>query len=483
MKKLKNRKWEIKERAYNEVLDEFANYTNTNRVVSQILINRGCKTPEEALDFINKNNEILHSPFLLNDMEKGAKRILDAVKNDEKITIYGDYDVDGITSVSVLYTYLESIGAKVEYHIPVRQTDGYGVSKEAVEKIAANGTNLIITVDTGITAYNEVEAAKNLGVDMVITDHHECIGTLPDAFAVINPKRQDSTYPFSGLAGVGVVFKLLCAIENTRTGEQLIESVRKIAYKYSDLVSIGTIADVMPLVDENRIIVSLGLKCIENTQNIGLKSLVEVCQGNDNKSSKQKAKRISSGFIGFTLAPKINAAGRISNASIAVELFLSKSEQTAKKYSLELFDINKERQLEENKIAEEAYEKAEAINSDETKFIILESDTWNHGIIGIVSSRVTEKYALPSILISFEGNDDPSSPEALGKGSGRSIKGINIVEALASCDDILEKKGGHELAAGLSIKRKNLAEFKRRINEYAIKCFEEKNIEPIITIE
>lgn len=469
MDKQQRKKWEVKFTPDKEkYIDEISEGTGLCRTMSKLLINRGYTDVKSANDFLGKRTEILHDPFLLDDMEKGAAKILECIKAGRKITVYGDYDVDGITSVSILYLYLSRSGAEIEYYIPSRKGEGYGVSSEAVKKIASGGTSLIITVDTGITANNEVEEAKALGIDFVITDHHECPEVLPEAYAVINPKRSGSKYPFASLAGVGVVFKLLCALEALKSGEPMIECVRRIADGYSDLTAIGTIADVMPVTDENRIIISYGLSLAEHTDKIGLEKLINLCRSNETKTTKQKVKKkLSSGFIGFGLAPKINAAGRISDASIAVELFLTKDESLAEKYALKLCEINRERQLEENKIAEEANEYIEKHPFDKSGVIIIENDTWNHGVIGIVSSRITEKYSLPSILISFEGNEDPTDPEAMGKGSGRSIGGMNLVNALSSCSDLLEKYGGHELAAGLSVKRKNLDEFKRRMNEYA----------------
>ena len=461
---------------------EIAEGLGISRILATLLINRGYDTVDGVRAFLGKSTEILHDPFLMNDMEKGAERILKAIENKERISVYGDYDVDGVTSVSILYLYLEGLGADVNYYIPNRKGEGYGVSEQAIRKLCEKGTRLIITVDTGVTALNEVEIAKSLGIDTVITDHHECPAVLPDAVAVINPKRRDSTYPFQSLAGVGVVFKLLCALEKMRTGDTLTASVRRIADRYSDLTAIGTIADVMPVTDENRLIISYGLSKADSTDKIGLSALINLCRSNDTKAQKSKTKKkISSGFVGFTIAPRINAAGRICDASMAVELFLSKNHKDAEKYAVQLCDINKDRQLEENKIADEANAQIEERGYDHGGVIILDNADWNHGVIGIVSSRITEKYSLPSILVSFEGNENPYDDEALGKGSGRSIRGMNLVNALSSCADLLEKFGGHELAAGLSVKRKNLKELQRRMTEYARACF--KGEEPVSALD
>ena len=486
MNKKQNKKWNIM-RSPDELalIGEISEHLGVSLTLATVLANRGYKSVSDAEAFIKKNHEILHDPFLLNDMDKAVERIITAIEKKEKITIYGDYDVDGVTSVSILCLYLKRAGANVEYYIPCRMNEGYGVSTEAIDRINATGTRLIITVDTGVTAVDEVEYAKALHIDMVITDHHECTEILPNAIAVINPKRRDTTYPFPSLAGVGVAFKLLCALEQRLYGVEQIDAVRAIANGYSDLAAIGTIADVMPVIDENRILISHGLYKAENTDKIGLSALIEHCrngEGKSNHKSKQR-KKLSSGFIGYTLAPKINAAGRISSAKIAVELFLASDSQKANECSLKLCEINRERQATENRIADEAYELVERSGNEKEPIIILENSNWHHGVVGIVASRVSERYGAPSILISFEGNEDPKDMEAVGKGSGRSICGMNLVNALHSCADILEKFGGHELAAGLTIKRKNLSEFKRRMSEYAKGCFAGAEPEQILDID
>ncbi len=434
---------------------------------AKLLFNRGCKSPDEARKFIGKEEEHLYDPFLMKDMEPAAHRVCDAVTAGEKIVIYGDYDVDGVTSVSSLYLYLRSLGADVSYHIPCRMTEGYGMSSAVIDKLAADGCTLIITVDTGITAIDEIDHAAEIGIDVVITDHHECHEVLPRALAIVNPCRHDCTYPFKELAGVGVVFKLICAIEQTLNPEDpLAVCVRRIAREYCDLVALGTIADVMPVVDENRLIVSYGLSLIEQGTRPAITELINA-SGSESKYNTKK--KITAAFVGFTLAPRINAAGRIKDAATAVELLISDDTDRAQKFAKELCAINKQRQQIENSITEEAYAKISAEHDFENdRVIVLDDENWHHGIIGIVSSRITEKYSLPSILVSFDGkNSAEFSPEDSGKGSGRSVKGINLVEALSHCSDLLEKYGGHELAAGLTVKRGNLSAFKRKINEFA----------------
>lgn len=441
-------------------------------IVAKLLLSRGYETPEKARSFLEMESEMLCNPFDLKDMKAAVRRILAAISRRERITIYGDYDVDGVTSVCTLYLYLKSLGAIVDYYIPNRATDGYGVTRAALESLAENKTALIVTVDTGITAIEEVEYAKTLGIEFVITDHHECRAQLPAAVAVVNPHRPDCTYPFKELAGVGVVFKVICAIEETHSIKSRIAVAQKMFSLYSDLVAIGTIADVMPIHGENRIIVSYGLHMIESTKRPGLLALMDAAanRSDDRRSDikKKKVAKISSGYIGYTLAPRINAAGRIKSATRAVELFLSSSYNDAYRIAEELCAANKERQNEENKIIEEAFRIIEQDEDRENNsVIVLSADNWHHGVIGIVASRITERFCCPSILVSFEGGEKSADGSDIGKGSGRSIKGMNLVDALCHCGDLLVKFGGHELAAGLSVTRENLPLFREKINAYA----------------
>ncbi len=442
-------------------------------VSSQLLFNRGYTDSVKAREFIEKRTEMLHDPFLMKDIEKAALKLIDCVRENRKIVIYGDYDVDGVTSVSILYLYLKKLGANVSYYIPSRTGEGYGVSISAIDRLHSEGANLIITVDTGITAVEEARYIEKLGIELIITDHHECHTEIPRAYAVINPRQNDCNYPFKDLAGVGVVFKLLCAVEKClNKNDTLLECVRRVSHDCADLVAVGTVADVMPIKDENRLIVSYGVQLMEKTPRLAIKELLSAASTDGAKFKKKK--KITSSVIGYTIAPRINAAGRIKNASIAVEMFLAENREDAARLANELCEINRERQAEENKIIEEAYRKIENehdfIND---RVIVLSDENWHHGVIGIVSSRITEKYKCPSILVSFEGEENTLSPSDFGKGSGRSVKGMNLVDALSRCSDLLVKFGGHELAAGLTVTRENLPEFKRRINEYAAECFKE----------
>ena len=470
----------FKERVWNEqyvfgdserdaIIDKMASELGKSRYFAVLLYNRGYRTAEDARRFLHFEEENLHDPYLLCDMEKATDRIFEAIEKREKIFVYGDYDVDGVTAVSTLYLYLRSLGADISIKIPKREGEGYGVSCSAIDKLADQGAQLIITVDTGITACEEVDYAREeYGIEFVITDHHECREELPRACAVVNPHRSDCSYPFKELAGVGVVFKLVCALEIKRcrtAGEPVDKGLRDVCLKYVDLVTLGTIADVMPIVDENRLIVSMGLSLMENSARPGLRALIDAASSKKS-GEEQRKKKINSSFIGFGIAPRINAAGRISDALIAVRALLA-NEHEAPALAEELCEINRQRQVEENRIAEEAYEMIRDLaDLDENPVIVLDSNEWQQGIIGIVASKITEKYGLPSILVSFDYTSHPA-PFDEGRGSGRSIKGLNLVEALNYCEDLLIKHGGHELAAGLTIRRSALDDFRDRINEYA----------------
>ncbi len=467
--KKRRERWELKyapgDQAVDESIRHLSEETGLTTVTATLLHTRGYRDKEAVDRFLHLDELCFHDPFLMQDMDLAVARIEEGVARGERIAIYGDYDVDGVTSVSLLYLYLRARGADVGYYIPSRIREGYGLSKSAIDVLRKEKkVDLMITVDTGITALEEIEYASELGLDVVVTDHHECRSELPRAAAVVNPHRSDDAYPFKELAGVGVVFKLLCAMELSecrRRGEPDIEGIRRICRDYTDLVAIGTVADVMSVVGENRLIISMGLSRIEKTRRPGLMALIEAAGG---------AKRvINSTFIGFVMAPRINAAGRVSSASIAVELLLAEDKATAMHLAEQLCELNTTRQVEENRIAEQAYKKIEdTLSGENNRVIVIDDDTWQQGIIGIVSSRITERYGLPSILISFDGatRGFPSGDD-LGKGSGRSIKGLNLVEALTACEELLVRFGGHELAAGLTVQRCNIDAFREKINRYA----------------
>ena len=438
-----------------EKVTTLINELSLKEFLSKVLVAKGFDTPEKAEEYLNGSILSLANPFLLKDMDKAVTKIRSSIEKHEKIMIYGDYDVDGITSVAALWRYLTFKGADVLCYIPERINEGYGLNTQAISKFAEEGVKLIITVDSGITAHEEIEFAKSLGIDVVITDHHECREELPEAVAVVNPHRQDSEYPFRELAGVGVVFRLICAFEGNK-------NLSNLCAKYSDIVALGTVADVMPIVGENRIIVKHGLASLVNTKNKGLCSLIEQTFA-ERKSAQRK--NITASSIGFGLAPRINAAGRIGDVNQALKLLITENKAEADEIATYLCAVNRERQLVENMIFEEAVSQIESNHDfDNDKVIVLVSEKWHLGVIGIVASKITERYKLPSILISIDGD--------IGKGSGRSIKGFNINEAISECKSLLIKYGGHELAAGLTIDKNNVDAFRRAINEYAAKSFD-----------
>ena len=463
-----------------EAVDTLSRAMGITPLTARLLCNRGYTDPASAELFFGNDERVWHDPMLMADMTPAVRRVLEAVEHQESIAIYGDYDVDGVTSVTSLYLYLTGLGAKVTCYIPNRLGEGYGMSVAAVDQLAADGVSLIITVDTGITAHAEIAHAAALGVDTVVTDHHECHADIPVCCAVVNPHRPDCPYPFKELAGVGVVFKFICACEATRLGLTASEALHRMGDRLIDLVAIGTVADVMPLTDENRYIVARGLSMLDHTERPGLCALLDAISGSGNSKSassggKKPRRKVNSGLVGFGIAPRINAAGRIAHAMMAVDLLLADTPEHAEEMAAELCAINTHRQAEENAIAEQAYAMidaqladAQACGEAPPSVIVLENNGWMQGVVGIVASRITEKYGLPSILISFEGAMDGEESEYdLGKGSGRSIKGLNLVEALADSRELLARFGGHELAAGLTVRRKDIPAFRKRINEYA----------------
>lgn len=459
---------------------EISSGLGIGRTLSDILVQRGYNTVEAASGFLKKGTVFFHDPFLLNDMQAGVERIFKAIERNEQITVYGDYDVDGVTSVSTLYLYLTDKGAKVDVYIPNRASEGYGMNFPALDKLAKNGTDLIITVDTGITAIEEAKYLKNLGMEMVVTDHHQCQEQLPEAVAVINPRRPDNTYPFEELAGVGVVFKLICALEKTyqaKLGNTGNGYLAEICAKYCDLVAIGTIADVMPLRDENRLICAAGLRNIERNPREGLRALMDQTDSKNTKNSRYPKKRkINATYIGFTIAPKINAAGRLGDAMDGVRLFLASSRNEADSIAEMLCNLNVKRQAEENRIAAEAIELAESTHDFERDpVLVIAKENWHHGVIGIVASRLTERYNMPTLLITVE--------DGIGKGSGRSIKGLNLSDALSACSDSLIRYGGHELAAGLTVAADKVDELRVKLNEYARSCLSAEDIIPTLEID
>lgn len=451
-----NKKWECYQND-EEKVEKISKEFNISPLIATILVNKGLESKDKIEKFLNPTRKDFYDPYLMPDMEIAVNRIIKAIVQKEKMIIYGDYDVDGITSITVLKKFLLERGALVDEYIPNRLDEGYGLNKEAIKKIADEKYTLMITVDCGISGIEEVDYANSLGLETIITDHHEQAESLPKALAVVDAKRKDNKYPFNQLAGVGVVFKLIQAIGIRLNLEE------KEYLKYLDLVCVGTISDIVPLVDENRVIAKLGLKLVEVTKNLGLRTLL-------NSIGYQK---IDSTCISFGIAPRINACGRMGHQEEALNLFLTEDLAEAAKIANKLNEYNKQRQEKEKKIFEEALE---MIKEDENNksCIILAGENWHHGVIGIVSSKVTEMYFKPSILICLEGD--------IGKGSGRSIPGFDLHEALTNCSSHIERFGGHSMAIGISIKKDEFSKFKEQFERYASSSNIDK-ITPIIYID
>lgn len=398
-----NKKWEYythDEEKINEICEKF----NIDRLLATILANRGICEEEQIRKFLEPTRNDFHDPFLMPDMSVAVDTIIKAIQNKEKIMIYGDYDVDGITSISVLQKFLEERGLEVANHIPNRLEEGYGLNKDAIKEIANQGYKLMITVDCGISGIEEIDYANNLGIRTIITDHHEPLDELPKAIAVIDAKRKDNKYPWNQLAGVGVVFKFIQAI-GIKLGLDEKEYL-----KYLDLVCVGTISDIVPLVDENRVIAKLGLKLVNVTKNLGLKYLLQATG----------YKEIDSNAVSFGIAPRINACGRMGHETEALDIFLSNDINEVMELTEKLNEYNRTRQETEKKIVAEALELIEKNKEDEKNAIILGSKGWHHGVIGIVSSKITDTYFKPSILLSFE--------DGIAKGSRKKYSRVRFTQ-------------------------------------------------------
>lgn len=453
-----NKKWQICE-VDKEKVEKLKSKYGISELLATILVNKNITTQKEIEEFLNPTRNDFFDPFLINDMDIAVERIRKAIEIQEKVIIYGDYDVDGITSITVLKSFLKDVGLDVDYYIPNRLEEGYGLNKNAIDEIAKNKYTLMITVDCGISAIEEVNYANSLGIEVIVTDHHEPGEELPKALAVIDNKRKDSKYPFRELAGVGVAFKVSQALAQSM-------NVKEEEYlKYLDIVCVGTISDIVPLISENRVITKLGIKLLKQTRNTGLKAII-------NSSGYSQ---INSTTISFGVAPRINACGRMGKAEQALKLLLSKDIYEVNKLTQELNNYNRERQEIEKEIFESVLNKIEQNNLDKNRTIVVGGEGWHHGVIGIVSSKITEKYFKPSILLSFE-------EDGTGKGSGRSIPGFDLHEALMKCENCLEKFGGHSMAVGLTLKKDKFEQFYEEFEKVA-KENKTENIVPIINVD
>lgn len=437
---------------------EFSQRIGTTPFTAALLLHRGIASDEEARNFLHPEKQPFYDPFLMKDMEKAVSRIERAIQAKERIVVYGDYDVDGITATSLLCRSLRQFGADVGYFIPHRQKDGYGLHKETLDEIIAAGAALIVTVDCGISAVEEAAAVKDK-VDLIITDHHLPGKELPKAVAVIDPHRADCPYPDKNIAGVGVAFKLCQALWQKMCGRAFTGDL--------DIVALGTVADVVPLVGENRKIVQQGLRVLKKSKRLGIQSLLAV--------TELKEKEITAGHIGFVLAPRLNAAGRLASALRGVELLLTEAAEEAQAIAEELDAANRERQAVEQEILQAAEKQIESIDVKKTPVLVLHGEGWHPGVIGIVASRIVERYYRPTVIIAEE--------DGIGKGSCRSIRGFHMFEALSACKEYLIGFGGHAQAAGLSLRSADIASFREAMEAYAAKVLDEEDFVPILDIE
>ncbi|NRR01873.1 single-stranded-DNA-specific exonuclease RecJ [Brevibacillus sp. RS1.1] len=427
-------------------------------LVSKLLVIRGIDTSQKARDFLQAGPELFHDPFLLDGMEQSVHRIQQAIQRQEPICIYGDYDADGVSSTSLMVHLLRQLGAVFDYYIPNRFTEGYGLHKDALAHLHQSGYKLIITVDTGISAVEQVAYANQLGLDVIVTDHHEPPAVIPEAFAVINPKKPGCSYPFDMLAGVGVAFKV---------GHALLKEP---PLHLADLAALGTIADLVPLVDENRILARAGLKRLNHTRNLGLQALIRVCGLADTE--------LSAGHVGFALGPRLNASGRLETAESAVKLLTTSDMDEAEKCAQALDDLNRERQEIVAAMTEEAVQMVnELYPPDQNNVLVLAKEGWNVGVVGIVASRLVELFYRPTIVLGI----DPEKGTA--KGSARSIAGFDMYEGLTACKEWLPHYGGHTMAAGMTLPVENLDLLRQKLNELAGEWLSTEDFTPMTKVD
>lgn len=455
------RKWVVKEPPEEQSILALADSLNISSPLATILLLRGITNFHEAKIFFRPELESLYNPFLMDGMHEATNRIIESITNNERIVIYGDYDVDGTSSAALLYLFLRELNANVRVHIPNRLTDGYGLSNDSIDTLAKEGVELLVTVDCGITAVEEVAHANSIGIDVIISDHHKPKEVIPDAIAVLDPLKPGCNYPYKYLSGAGVAFKLARAVSD-RVGRK--EGI----LQFLDLVALAAAADIVPLTDENRVLVKKGMELINENPRPGILALIH--------KAKKEVGSLTAGQVVFTIAPRINAVGRMGDAQRAVDLFVTDTQGEADRIAQILEDENYERR----KIDEMTFSHAitlieEEIDLDNEVAIILHVDEWHPGVIGIVASRVVEKYHRPALML--------STIDGVAKGSARSITGFNIYEALQECDDLLIQFGGHEAAAGVAIEIDKISEFKKRFNRILKDKMVEKDIVPKIKID
>jgi single-stranded-DNA-specific exonuclease len=448
--------WKLKEPDI-ELKDSLASQMGLSSLFTQLLINRGIANKLEAEVFLQSRIEDLHDPLLMEGMGKVVGRLREAIEKKEKIFIATDFDVDGVTSCAILETELKKLGVSVQHYMPHRVRDGYGLNKEAVELAQRSRAKIFIALDCGITSVHEADILQRAGIDCIIIDHHEPPKeNLPKAFAILNPKQKTCDYPFKDLASVGLAYKVIQALQ------------AKDAHEYLDLVALGTVADVAPLRGENRIFVKHGLDVLNTTKRQGLKSLMSAAGIKENK--------ISTHAISFMLAPRLNASGRVDSAHTSLDLLLSEDAREAGQLSQFLNEHNRERQKIEEKVLSEAMDLIEKeVNFKDDFIIVLSKEDWHPGVLGIVASKIADRFYRPAIIISFQ--DD------IGRGSARSVPHFHIYEALVQCEGFLKEYGGHKYAAGLTIERKNLKEFKNFLNVIARANFQQEWLSPVLEVD
>lgn len=461
---LGTKNWKIRQPDV-EPEDSFFRSVPASRVLAKILWNRGIRTPDQVRRFLDPGMSDLHDPFAFDGMTTAIERTRRALASGEKIMVHGDYDVDGITSTALLVRVLTAIGSDVSWYVPHRQRDGYDIQCPAVDAARERGVGLIITADCGTSAVEAADLARSHGIDMIVTDHHEPGSAMADVLALINARKPGCPYPFKDLAGVGVAFKFAEAL--VRECGYDVEAYRR---RFIDLVAVGTVADVVPLVDENRVLVKFGLEEIPRTAKRGLKALIQ--------KSGLSARPITSQSLAFAIGPRLNAAGRLDDASLSVDLLLTKDDAEAVRLAEALETSNRERQAEQTRILQEALSQIKEKRLDETsKVMVLSSVGWHPGVIGIVAGKLTETFRRPTVMIALDETGE------VGVGSARSIAEFDVLEALVECGGLLDRFGGHSKAAGLSISACNLGEFGCAINRVADVALAECDLMPHIEVD
>jgi len=456
----KNR-WKIKEAPDQKLILSLADSLNISHALASILIQRNITNFFEAKSFFRPSLNAIHDPFLMDGMNRASIRVINAITNNEKIYVYGDYDVDGTCSAALMYLFLKELGANVETYIPNRLTEGYGMSIQSIDYIKEQNTDLIISVDCGITAVEEIDHANKLGIDVIVCDHHQPKDELPNAYAILDPIKPGCNYPFKHLSGAGVAFKLASAVGD-RIGK------KDMALKYLDLVALAGAADIVPLIDENRILVKEGLDLINSNPRPGIAALI--------KSARMEPGNLTAGQIVFTIAPRVNAVGRLGDANRAVELFTTNDPQKATELAQILEDENTKRRTIDEATFSHAVDLVETVIDLENELgIVLHDNDWHPGVIGIVASRLVEKFHKPTVML--------TTIDGVAKGSARSIPGFNIYEALQGCEDLLLQFGGHEAAAGLAVELEKIEEFRKRFNAILKNNMKESDLLPEIQID